>query len=301
VRSFGLESGYPLVPLIAYTPFVALVALLVAICCALLRRWSATVVAGLAALALLVAVAPRVLGGDYEGSDGLPLTVMTANVFKGQGDPEQLLSLVREHEVDVLAVQELTPKFVVGFRTAGIRQVMPHEALATRESVGGSGLYSRHDLSPGGSGDDEFLQMSADVEYPVPLSVVSVHPVPPTSRSAVRSWESVLDRFGDLPPDEEDFGAVRLLLGDFNATLDQGAFRDLLDRGYVDAGEETGGGLAATWPAFDKSFGYLPVTIDHLLAERDNVLGVRDYEVLELEGSDHRPVVATLVLSPSSP
>jgi endonuclease/exonuclease/phosphatase (EEP) superfamily protein YafD len=83
-----------------------------------------------------------------------------------------------------------------------------------------------------------------------------------------------------------------LLAGDFNATLDQSQLRDLLDRGYRDAGSVAGKGLEPTFPRE----GHLipPVTIDHVLA--DSRLGIVDYGVEELSGSDHRAIHAELAL-----
>ena len=43
-------------------------------------------------------------------------------------------------------------------------------------------------------------------------------------------------------------GPVRLLLGDFNLTLDYRAMRAVLDTGYRDAAAVVGRGLATTWP-----------------------------------------------------
>jgi endonuclease/exonuclease/phosphatase (EEP) superfamily protein YafD len=91
-------------------------------------------------------------------------------------------------------------------------------------------------------------------------------------------------------------GPEEILAGDFNATLDQSDFRDLLDRGYFDAAERMGDGLTPTWPAIRARARYLPVTIDHVLYDRDRV-GVHDFQVLTLPDSDHRTIYAELVLS----
>jgi endonuclease/exonuclease/phosphatase (EEP) superfamily protein YafD len=53
--------------------------------------------------------------------------------------------------------------------------------------------------------------------------------------------------------------------------------------------------LMPTWPAGDLL--PPPVTIDHVLA--DERAGVRDYDVLDLRGSDHRPVLAEVSLGPA--
>jgi endonuclease/exonuclease/phosphatase family metal-dependent hydrolase len=82
-----------------------------------------------------------------------------------------------------------------------------------------------------------------------------------------------------------------VLAGDFNSTLDHAAFRAVLDRGYVDAAEQTGKGLIPTWSSLP--FGP-PVTIDHVLA--DHRCAVRNFAVVHLPGSDHNAVFADIVL-----
>ena len=75
-------------------------------------------------------------------------------------------------------------------------------------------------------------------------------------------------------------GVVRILLGDFNATLDHQALRDVLDRGYVDAADAVGKALTPTWPRQR----LLPptVTIDHVLV--DERVRVSDVGIHELPG-----------------
>ena len=92
-----------------------------------------------------------------------------------------------------------------------------------------------------------------------------------------------------LPPATPE-GAVRILTGDFNATLDHAELRRVIDRGYEDAADEVGSGLRATWPA-GRRFPP-PVTIDHVIA--DERCGVRSVRVLP------SPAATTGPCSPSS-
>ncbi len=98
---------------------------------------------------------------------------------------------------------------------------------------------------------------------------------------------------GSLP--NPGSGPMRVVAGDFNATLDQSEFRDLLDRGYRDAADARGDGLIPTWPAAGPQLPP-PITIDHVLV--DDRAGVEDYSVHDLPGSDHRAVFASLALGP---
>ncbi|MEU4833453.1 endonuclease/exonuclease/phosphatase family protein [Streptosporangium sp. NPDC023615] len=88
-------------------------------------------------------------------------------------------------------------------------------------------------------------------------------------------------------------GQLRVLAGDFNATLDHRQVRDLLDSGYRDVADVTGHGLTATWPQRGRS--PVPgVTIDHVQA--DARMAVRAFGVHGLANTDHRPVFAELGL-----
>jgi hypothetical protein len=72
LRAFGLEEGYPLVPLLAYTPLAIAGAAVAAVIALVLRRRAPAVAAVLLAVALAAFVAPRALGGPSgaEGGDG---------------------------------------------------------------------------------------------------------------------------------------------------------------------------------------------------------------------------------------
>jgi endonuclease/exonuclease/phosphatase family metal-dependent hydrolase len=83
-----------------------------------------------------------------------------------------------------------------------------------------------------------------------------------------------------------------VLAGDFNATLDHSPLRGLLGRGYDDAAEITGDGLRPTWPAADAW--RPPVTIDHVLVSGG--IGVQRYETFTVSGSDHRALLAHVVV-----
>jgi endonuclease/exonuclease/phosphatase (EEP) superfamily protein YafD len=83
-----------------------------------------------------------------------------------------------------------------------------------------------------------------------------------------------------------------VLLGDFNATVDQAPLRALLAAGLTDAHEELGRGWAATWPTNHR----LPplLQLDHVLHSSGLVaVAASEYTLL---GTDHRAVVAELAL-----
>jgi endonuclease/exonuclease/phosphatase (EEP) superfamily protein YafD len=223
---------------------------------------------------------------------------MSSNVLAGSADAGQLAELARDRRVDVLCVEELTPEFATRLDAAGIGRLLPHRVLSVQEGVRGSGVYSRFPLTQMAPPLSSFpnpitnTRASARVGGATSIDVTAVHNLPvPGSSNGVDNWADSLSRL----PAASASGPTRVLAGDFNATLDQSEFRDLLDRGYYDAAERMGDGLTPTWPEIRGSNRFLPVTIDHILYDRDRV-GVRDFDVSDLAGSDHQTVYAELVV-----
>jgi len=206
-----------------------------------------------------------------------------------------LATLVRRERVDLLSVQELTPQAAVT-----LAAVLPYAVALPEPGVTGTGLYSRFPLVriPALEPRSDFRMPAAGVEVPAagPVEVLAAHPVPPGTAAGVRQW---LPELASLPP-ATPTGPVRILAGDFNATLDHAPLRDLLGSGYRDAADAAGAGFTWTWPAVaDTRASVLgidlpPVVIDHVLVDRR--VAVRRVAVYDLPGSDHRPVFAELTL-----
>jgi endonuclease/exonuclease/phosphatase (EEP) superfamily protein YafD len=292
LRLLGLERGYPLVPLVAFTPFVAAGAAAIVLVALVLRQRAAALLGAVATLALVAAVAPRALGGPTtpEGAAGPRLRVLTANMQFGRGSAEALVALARRSGADVLSVQELTPELAARLDAAGLAGLMPARVLEAQPGGGGIGLYSRVPLDPHAvirRATNPSPVGSPQLAGAPPVDVVAVHPVPPV-RTRVARWRADLRA---LPP-ATPHGRVRILAGDFNATLDHAELRRLLDTGYEDAAAQVGAGLRGTWPR-GRRFPP-PVTIDHVLA--DERCGIRAVSVHTIPGTDHRAVLAELTL-----
>ena len=232
--------------------------------------------------------------------DGVTLRIMSANLRVGGADAAALVGLVREHRVDVLAIQELTASAQGALEQAGIADILPYAELHPADGVVGSALFSRLPLAGGSVNTNPggFLQAVATVRVPgaEPIHVESVHPVPPASRSSLSAWARGLRRQPSATVD----GPMRVLVGDFNATVDHAELRRLLATGYRDAASVVGKGLTPTWPYFGPRTAITPkVTIDHILADRR--IGVRSFDAFTIPRTDHRAILAELVLPASPP
>jgi endonuclease/exonuclease/phosphatase (EEP) superfamily protein YafD len=291
IRLFGLDRGFPLVPMMAFTPYLAIAALLVFGVAAALRNWVAAAVAGLATLCLALGVLPRAIGdGTVDPGGRETVSVLSSNVYVGHADPEALVDLVDRHDVDLLSVQELTPKFARQLRRAGLERRLPNAIEETRPRSAGGGLYSRLPMRELAGSQFFFRMPRAILMLPDGrrLRVVGVHPYPP-GRGNDDLWREGLE---SLPA--AGGGPPWVLLGDFNATLDVSLLRETIDRGYRDAGDLAGEGLVPTWPNTGRDLRFPVITIDHVLA--DERLDFADYGVEDLPGSDHRSIHAELAL-----
>lgn len=291
MRLLGLERGYPLVPIAAFAPWVAIAAAITVALAGALRRWWPAAVAAAAGAVLVALVLPRAFGEPTAavGSPGPALRVLAANVSFGQAHADDLVQLASELDADALVVTELTPRFAATLRRAGVDRLLPHTALAAEPNARGTGIYSRLRLA--GRGVEHlpgsgFAMPHARLVVPGAQAVrlAGVHAAPPTS---VGAWAEDLEA---LPPPESN--TVTILAGDFNATLDHAEFREVLDRGYADAAETLGQGLTFTWPTNRR----IPplVAIDHVIA--DARIGVRAFSAHDLDGTDHRAAFAELQL-----
>lgn len=287
LRITGIGSGTPLETAMVFTPFVALGSLAVVGLVAWWRAVPAAVVAGFGTIGLGLVVLPMFQASSQPGAgaDGPELTVMTINARYGEAEAEEIVALVRDHDVDLVGVQELTPDLVQRLSDAGLDSLLPHSDLAPDPGAAGMAVYANRPFEP------VDLKIGGEISSPtarfelggaVPLEVTVVHPLPPLGQWRA-DW---LDTLGTIPSTE--VGLTRVLLGDFNATLDQPSMRAVLDRGYLDAADLVGRGWVPTWgPA-----GTSVLAIDHVLVDR-TVL-VQSVSVHDVTGSDHRAVIASI-------
>ncbi len=289
VRTLGLERGYPAVPLLAFTPYVALLAPLAVAWSLLLWRRGAALAALAAALALGLAVLPRGFASEPDQSSGPTLRVMSVNLLVGSAELDQVAALVESQRVELLSVQELTDEAADAIAASPIAEQLPFSITDPEPAPWGSGLYSatrpsapEKTLVAGVPAVRMRLRALAGEQ-------LAVYPPPPTGPAQV----STLGRYLKALPSATAGEDKPILIGDFNATLDHATPRDLLERGFADAGEQLGRGLTPTWTS-DGPFGLLPppVAIDHVIY--DERLRAVDYEVFSIDGSDHRAVLATL-------
>lgn len=283
-RLLGLEVG-PLAAIVSFTPWFALVAVAGLALSIAIRAWIGAGAAGVLIAVHLAWLFP-LFTADAVAPDGPRLTIVTVNASYGGASAQEILALVRTHDVDVLAVQELTPALADELASLNLGTELPFALAQPATGHRGIGLWSREQMSDAEVLDDfRSWALSARVETEAgPVTVLAVHPQRPGVRSH-DGWDEDLSKLADVA--RQTAGAV-FIVGDLNTTRDHTAFRALERDGFRDESDQAGAGLAATFPAAPSLFPL--IAIDHVLV-RDAPWTAASAVTVSISGTDHRALV----------
>jgi len=299
-----LAGGYPPNPgpeLAALAPLAAVPAVTAMIIAAFAAWWLAALLAIPAALLVTwqlpplrrarfrAAPSPSLRTGSAAAT--LRLRLLTVNAKYGAADPAALLHILRQHDVDVLAVQELTPAMVSRLTEAGLTHVLPFSHLDPRPRWRGTGLWALWPLIPlppvpGQSSAAPRARIDPPGGFPV--TVTAVHPIAPSRRHA-GDWRRELAMIRETLASADK---PQVVAGDFNATRDHRAFRELLAAGFLDCADasQNRSWPGFTWPASGRA---VPVLrLDHVLVSRTATVPMT--RVIRVPRTDHRGVLADI-------
>lgn len=288
----GLDGVPPIVGFVLVrAPATILVVVLALLALAARSRWWPTVVPVLLIAAVSVAgLLPRVLRDGPGPDPGPDVVVMTLNVDRGSADVGTLSRLLHLRRPDVVVLPEagepfrarLAPMVAdLGYRSWSSTPATRADAEGTTILAGASLGAVRADVVP----DVRFawLQLSGGALGRTRL--VGVHVAPPVP-TLVDAWPGEL---GSLRRWCGPGAGPAAVVGDLNATADIAAYRRGT-AGCTDAGDAAGKGLLATWPTATPR--WVGAQLDHVLV--GGGVGVDGFDVVEVPGTDHRGVLATV-------
>ncbi len=293
-RAFDTDNG-SLIRIEAFTPVaLPLYAGLVVLLAVGAARWRGArrtllVATGLALAGLAVHLwwfAPQVVGDTPEPADGAErVTVMNANLYEGRADAQEIVDAVRDHHVDILVLEEITPSLLEEMDASGLAGLLPERVGEPDYMVAGTMILANRPLTDHVRLRTTFQGWEAKFGS---LTVLGVHPVAPVDPAGWRA-----DHAAILKQAEED--DADLVVGDMNATPDHSVMRELDDAGFRDAGEVSNEGWQPTWPA--NHIGIAPllpplVRIDHVLIGAH--LASLGTHTVDINGTDHLALVATV-------
>jgi endonuclease/exonuclease/phosphatase (EEP) superfamily protein YafD len=263
------------------------------------RHWIFAIAATGLTVAAFAVQLPLYLNADARRIAGVEVRVMSANIYEGRADPDQLVRLARA-QADVIAFQELTPQEADRLSGAGLDATFPYRWLDARGGPGGVGMWSRFPIgAPRRIGGYTFALLTARIRVTgvsIDPTVVVAHVAGPWPQP-INDWRRDLSRLPvTLSEVGEQAGAGSVIVAaDLNSTADMRPFRALLSNGYRNGAEQSGAGLRPTFPADSRVPPF--VAIDHILTRNCTATSLR---TLKIPGSDHRGLVATISIPRSS-
>jgi endonuclease/exonuclease/phosphatase (EEP) superfamily protein YafD len=236
-------------------------------------------------------VLPWYFGRDDVTGLQRDLRVLQANVLAGNQEPRRLLELIERDQPDVLVLQEVNRRWLAALRP--LARLYPHELRSPDLRSSGDVILSRLPLQDPRitavtHGRRTVLSATLHVSGR-PVRLLTVHPPPPLEerryRELLELYDATIERLAGT-------SGPTMLVGDLNASMWGAHYRRLVAAGNL-RNARRGFGIQATYPTWAGPFG-LP--IDHVLHTPD--VGVLDLRLGPDIGSNHRPTIADLALTP---
>ena len=244
----------------------------------------------------LAVVAPLYLGSPGLVDPGLPsIRVLSFNLLSTNESYAEVIEYIEAVDADLVFLHEASRPWEVAVESAALG----YEIIRPRAEnlIFGTLILVRDEVEAISYGFAATQPRAVVLTYhpegwPVPVQVLSTHPLGPTSQERADLRDAQLEFAADWARSAE--GAY-LVVGDFNATPWSAPFRSLVsDTGLRNS--QIGFGLQPSFPA--TSTALVRVPIDHLL--HSDAIVVRDRRLGPDLGSDHFPLIVDLQYSPST-
>ena len=247
-----------------------------------------------AAVVNLVVVAPLYLGSPGDANPGLPsIRVLNFNLLSTNESYAAVIEYIEAANPDLVFLHEASRPWEAAIRSAGL----DYEIIRPRSEglIFGTLVLARDEVEAVSYGFAATNPRAVALTYhpddwPIPVEVLSTHPLAPTSRERADLRDAQLDFAGNWASSAE--GAY-FVVGDFNATPWSAPFRRMIATGGL-RNSQIGFGLQPSFPA--TSGALVRVPIDHLLHSDEIV--VTDRRLGPNLGSDHFVLIVDLQYNP---
>ena len=229
------------------------------------------------------------------GDGVVTLRVLSLNAKGGHAEAQAVEAAVREYQVDVLAIQELTPGLMRRLDRTSLATLLPYHHADPRPGSAGTGLWTRSPLTAMPPIQGLRAATPRVRIEPVPgsrVTVTAVHPKAPMNGQEVR-WQAELER---IRSELATVGGAQVVAGDFNASRDHQPFRDLLAAGFLDCADAA---RSRPWPGYTWPVRRtIPpiMRLDHILVSRAAATAVPEARIVRIPGTDHLAVLAVIEL-----
>lgn len=220
-------------------------------------------------------------GMPVQTAQGTPLRVISANVLTSNNNHQAIIGILQKYDPDIFVAIEVNDKWIKALNS--IEEKYPYTFKHSSEDNFGMAIYAKKPFN------GEVLKLG---DYQLPLlkldfgsfTLMCAHPIPPVSNQNNTELNKYISEVAVLAQKEQK---PVIVAGDLNTTLWSANIKPLIPSGLKPANKW---GWAWTWPRLAPLFA---IQIDHIFVK---TLSVSDFKVLEGTGSDHFPVMATIIL-----
>ncbi|MDY8110176.1 endonuclease/exonuclease/phosphatase family protein [Fulvimarina sp. 2208YS6-2-32] len=223
------------------------------------------------------------------------VSVMSANVRKGNRDVDAFMAVVDAADPDLLFVMETDEWWDKALAPLADRYPDIIQAIPDGETYYGLHLLSKHELIEPQilryfGAETPTVQTGARLSNGSVYSFMGLHPRPPQSFDQPTTMRD--GHLAEMAFHAENAAAPLIAAGDFNAVSWERIVRRAMRVGNL-LDPRIGRG---TIPTFDANSALMAWPLDHILFQQP--FGLMAFERLADIGSDHYPVMATFCLSP---
>ncbi len=265
---------------------------------ALRKRWRLALVAGMGTLMGIAPTAWLLVSHTAPARAGETMRLMSMNVHVHNRDAGSVLASVRRANPDVLILQEYTTAMDVPLRE-GLAGEYLYQLRKPRENSDGWAVYSRRALLAPIDTALRLHESKRQARFAVRIGnkeviIYALHLTCPKSMEQIGSNRAETAHLLELLAAERK---PVILAGDFNFTESTANAAALRAAGLRNTHDLAGAGRGSTWRHRALGFAHrLPgLRIDHVFIGPQ--LTCTNSRVLDMPGSDHRPIIADIAMA----
>jgi len=268
---------------------------LVAIISAICGSWILAFISSCVCVVHLCWVLPDFLRGSTNNGqvvEDSQLRVFSSNLLMVNKNWDGILQEIKEHNPDVILLQEYSHPWHTSFENNNITNTYPHTIYDIRDDSFGVAIYSRLPLNNATiwfTQEIPVAQANVRLRCGREIVVMSLHPLPPRTLEYTAWCDAQMH---EITKTVSEINVPLLIAGDFNGTQHNAWVNKLSTGKMRSCHEDRGRGSAVTFP--NGVFPLPPVRLDHIFISK-HVACLSIQEGIGA-GSDHRPLITNVAL-----
>jgi len=261
--------------------------------------YSAIAVSLLSVYFLLPGIQLYIDPSNTMSKEGKRIRVASVNLLHSNADPRPFDSWLKKEKPDLLVALEIPSMWEILLKSYTkeypYQKFIPAKPTSWKIHPWKMGILSKYPLNGFVShsmGPDAIPWAETVIDlHGLNLRIIALHAMPPIDQKHLKLRNQVFQKVADKTRGE----SIVMVMGDFNATVHSPAFQELIQSAEL-KNASAGFGRIPSWRPLPR-FGFLALDLDHILVHP--CIHVKEMHSGPDIGSDHKPLVAEIVLPQS--